>query len=113
MTPWVSWFVQTFTSACIQSQAVVRQAVAKAAFWQRASTQPLSVRQCQVLERLLQAGDGGFLGGMTADKYSKITGISKATATRDLSALAQAGLLLLTGAGKATRYVINVDSWNC
>ena len=30
VTPWVQWFVQAFTQACIASQAVVRQAVDKA-----------------------------------------------------------------------------------
>ena len=36
---------------------------------------------------------GGFLGGMTNDKYAKITGASKATATRDLTDLLRKGLL--------------------
>ena len=42
-------------------------------------------------ERLLEAGhaqiDGGFLGGMTNEKYAKMTGASKATATHDLADL--------------------------
>jgi hypothetical protein len=51
----------------------------------------INPRQRKVLERLLEAGHvgsaGGFLGGMTNEKYAKITGISKATATRDLADL--------------------------
>ncbi|MEO7233092.1 MAG: hypothetical protein ABJA84_04295 [Polaromonas sp.] len=65
-----------------------------------------------VLSRLLDAGDGGFLGGLTADKYCKITGASKATATRDLAELLQPEWLVLEGVGKATRYAVNVAGWN-
>ncbi len=36
-TPWVQWFVQAFTRACITSQAVVRDATDKAQFRLRAA----------------------------------------------------------------------------
>ena len=112
ITPWVRWFVRAFAAGCIRSQNVVKQAVDKAEFRKLAATRPLSQRQLKVLHRLLEAGDGGFLGGMTADKYSKITGASKATATRDLADLLQHGLLVVEGVGKATRYAVNVTGWN-
>lgn len=112
VTPWVQWFVRAFTACCIRSQAVVTQALQKTAFRLRASGFPLNERQSKILARLLEAGDGGFLGGMTADKYSKITGVAKATATRDLAELLEHGLLTVTGAGKATRYAVNVEGWN-
>jgi Fic family protein len=90
-TPWVLWFVQAFTRACVASQAVVRDATDKAHFRLRAAQCHINPRQRKVLERLLEAGHvgsaGGFLGGMTNEKYAKITGISKATATRDLADL--------------------------
>lgn len=112
VTPWVQWFVRAFTACCIGSQAVVTQALQKTAFRVRAAGFSLNERQGKVLARLLEAGDGGFLGGMTADKYSKITGTSKATATRDLTELQQHGLLTVIGVGKATRYAVNVEGWN-
>ena len=116
VTPWVQWFVQAFTQACISSQAVVRQAVDKATFRLAAAQADLNTRQHKVLDRLLEAGNtelgGGFLGGMTADKYAKITGTSKATATRDLGDLLAKRLLQVQGVGKATRYAIDVPGWN-
>ena len=54
---------------------------------------------------------GGFLGGLTSGKYCKLTGASKATATRDLADLAAKGLLRIEGVGKATRYAIAIDRW--
>ena len=114
-TPWVQWFVQAFTRACIASQAVVMNATEKAQFRLRAAQCQTNQRQSKVLERLLDAGHvrsgGGFLGGMTNEKYAKITGASKATATRDLADLAANGLLRVEGVGKATRYAVNVPGW--
>ncbi|MDD5028757.1 MAG: DUF4172 domain-containing protein [Rhodoferax sp.] len=115
VTPWVQWFVQAFTQACITSQAVVMCATEKAQFRLRAAQCHINPRQSKVLERLLEAGHvrsgGGFLGGMTNEKYAQITGTSKATATRDLADLAANGLLRVEGVGKATRYAINVPGW--
>jgi Fic family protein len=115
VTPWVQWFVQAFTQGCIASQAVVKQALEKAEFRQRAATAGVNARQSKVLNRLLEAGHsalgGGFLGGLTSEKYCKLTGASKATATRDLIDLAAKRLLRIEGAGKATRYAIAIDLW--
>lgn len=114
-TPWVQWFVQAFTRACVASQAVVRDATDKTHFRLRAAQCNINPRQSKVLERLLEAGHagsgGGFLGGMTNEKYAKITGTSKATATRDLADLLAHGLLRVEGVGKATRYAVNVPGW--
>ena len=114
-TPWVLWFVQAFTQACIASQSVVRDATDKAQFRLRAAQCQTNERQRKVLERLLDAGHvgsgGGFLGGMTNEKYAKITSTSKATATRDLADLLAHGLLRVEGVGKATRYAVNVPGW--
>ena len=114
-TPWVQWFVQAFTRACIASQAVVRDATDKAHFRLRAAQCHINPRQSKVLERLLEAGHagsgGGFLGGMTNEKYAKITDTSKATSTRDLADLLAHGLLRVEGVGKATRYAVNVPGW--
>lgn len=103
------------TRACVASQAVVRDATDKAHLRLRAAQCHINPRQSKVLERLLEAGHvgsgGGFLGGMTNEKYAKITGISKATATRDLADLLAHGLLRVEGVGKATRYAVNVPGW--
>jgi Fic family protein len=112
VTAWVLWFIGVFTRGCQHSLAVIRLASDKAAFWQRCACVDLNERQRKVLARLLDAGDGGFLGGLTADKYIKLTSASKATATRDLVQLLQAGLLAVQGQGKATRYAVVVAGWH-
>jgi Fic family protein len=112
VTAWVLWFIGVFTRGCQHSLTVIRQASDKAAFWQRCAGVDLNERQRKVLARLLDAGDGGFLGGLTADKYIKLSAASKATATRDLTQLLQNGLLAVQGQGKATRYAVAVAGWH-
>ena len=86
-------------------------ALEKSRFWADHADVSINARQRKVLQRLLDDGDGGFLGGLNAEKYMKMTGASKATATRDLSALRTAGLLRTTGVGKALRYQVDVPGW--
>ena len=103
------------TRACVASQAVVHHALQKAQFRLRAAQRSINPRQTKVLERLLEAGHlqigGGFLGGLTNEKHAKMTGASKATATRDLADLLAKDLLRVQGVGKATRYAVNVPGW--
>lgn len=111
VTHWVQWFVQQFTAACNEADKVIDSALEKRMFWLRESTSGINERQRKVLHRLLDAGDGGFEGGLNADKYMKLTAASKATATRDLSDLVTRALLRTTGEGKALRYYVNIASW--
>lgn len=110
-TDWVVWFTHQYAQACERSSNVIDRAIEKARFWADHAGIELNSRQRKVLQRLLDDGDGGFLGGLNAEKYSKITGTSKPSATRDLAGLVKAGLLWPTGQGKATRYHVNVPGW--
>ncbi|KAF3998686.1 Fic family protein [Glaciimonas immobilis] len=112
ITPWIDWFAKQFALACIKSERIIDQALEKAAYWAKHVTHSFNARQRKALQKLLDAGDGGFLGGLTAEKYCKITGVSKATATRDLSHLLQQEALVVRGVGKATKYYINVSGWH-
>ncbi len=69
----------------------------------------LNERQAKVLSRMFREGPEGFKGGMSAQKYTKITDCSKATATRDLAELLTMGALRkLEGGGRSTRYNIQL-----
>jgi len=111
VTPWVVWFITQFRLACIASQKVISSAIEKNRFWATHSAVAINDRQRKALMVMLDAGDGGFLGGMSASKYVGITGTSKTTATRDLAELEKAGLVVATGQGRATRYWVNVVGW--
>ena len=108
---WLEWFCGTFTRACARSHLVMMSALAKARFWADHAGTRLSEAQAKVLNRLLDAGPRGFEGDLTTRKYVSLTGLSRATAFRDLSALQGAGLVASQGQGKATRYFINLEGW--
>jgi len=110
-TAWVRWFVGQCTAACETANQTIDQAIEKQRFWQRHEGSRLHERQRKVIQRLLDDGDGGFLGGLNAEKYMKMTGVSKATATRDLAQMVADGQLWSHGAGKALRYYVNVPGW--
>ncbi len=112
VSAWVAWFVLQIGAACTRSSQVIDGAIEKSRFWVRHAGVDLEPRERKVLQRLLDDGDGGFNGGMNADKYMKMTAVSKATATRDLAGMLDAGLLWTRGQGKALRYYINVPGWS-
>lgn len=67
-----------------------------------------SERQLKVIQRMLDAGVSGFEGGMSAKKYMTITGVSRATATRDLQELFSIGAIRQLGEGRSVRYELNI-----
>ncbi|MDZ4360915.1 MAG: Fic family protein [Variovorax sp.] len=111
VTPFVQWFAQAFGEACIASSQVIQSSLERSRFWARHAPHPLNERQRALLRRLLEAGDGGFLGGLNVEKYLKMVRVSKATATRDLSELVHNGMLYTVGQGKAVRYYIAMPGW--
>ena len=112
VTEWVSFFVEQFRVACTTSQQVVEAAIEKNRFWSAHAHQDLNDRQRKAVKRMLDAGIGGFQGGMSTEKYSNLNGTTKVTASRDLVALHKAGLLVTTGQGRATRYWVNLPGWS-
>lgn len=111
VTGWVQWFVQQCAAAYSAASTTMDEALVKRRFAEQHGVAGLPERQRKVLQRLLDDGDGGFVGGLNAEKYMKMTGASKATATRDLAEMVKRGQLWTTGAGKALRYYVNVPGW--
>ena len=111
VTTWVQWFAGQCAAAFQSTSLIMDQALEKRRYWELHQGSSLHERQRKVLQRLLDDGDGGFLGGLNADTYMKMTGVSKATATRDLAQMLAQGQLSGRGVGKALRYFVNVPGW--
>jgi Fic family protein len=108
VSAWVQWFARALGQACVAASALLDAASEKSRFWATHSQLTLNERQRKVIQRLLDEGNGGFLGGLNVQKYIKMTGTSKPTATRDLGDLVRYGLLRVRGQGKAVRYEVAV-----
>jgi Fic family protein len=106
VTPWVLWFVQRIHAAFEAATVQMQRALAHNKYWSHvnAAHPGLSASQRKCLARLLEVGPDGFAGGMSTEKYVNLTGVSRATAYRELDHLAQQRLLIRTGQGRGTRY---------
>ena len=111
VTPWMVWFLRQVRIAWDEAGAVVDTSLEKARFWAAHAGLPLNARQRKVVNALLDQGPGGFEGGMSTRKYVSLTGTSRPTASRELIELNALGVLKQWGAGRSTRYYINLPGW--
>jgi Fic family protein len=112
VTPWLAWFVDAFARACSTTAALIDGALDRSRFWVERRDLPFNARQRKVLGRMLEAGPGGFEGGLTTRKYQGMTGASRATATRDITELVASGVLVRgRAAGRSTYYDLAMPGW--
>ncbi len=108
ITDWLLYFAQTVLDALAHTQQGVEFLIAKARFYDRLRGQ-LNERQEKAIERIFREGPNGFSGGLSAENYLRITGTSRATATRDLHDLVDKAALLRSGQLKNARYRLNLN----
>ena len=116
ITAWIHWFLGCVEKACLESLSQMAQANAKNKFSYRLQSEhpDLSKSQRKVLFKLFEArqtnatpeNPSGFLGGMSTEKYVAISGVSRATAYRELTDLVAQQLLTISGQGRGTRYAL-------
>ncbi len=107
ITEWLEWFLLTLNTTLQMALVAINRTLQKRRFWQQFHTDNFSAEQRKILNRLLDGGDRGFEGGISAAQYQKVAKVSKATATRHLSDLLNKGCLQkLPGGGRSTRYQI-------
>lgn len=107
VSKWIRCFSRTILEAQTLTETLVEFVVKKTQFFDR-FRDTLNERQAKVIGRILQAGPGGFEGGMNARKYKNLMQVSKATATRDLQDLVVKGAFLPVGSGRSARYEVNL-----
>jgi Fic family protein len=105
ITQWLKWFLACMSRAILSSNRLLSNVMQKARFWKRQAQTDLNDRQRKALNRLLDAGPGGFEGGLTNRKYAGMTHVSRATAQRELADLVKKGILLQNpGGGRSASY---------
>jgi len=110
ITEWLKWFLDCMSRAILRSNKLLSNVMQKARFWKRHTQTKLNDRQRKAINRLLEAGPGGFEGGMTNRKYASMTHISRATAQRELADIVTKGILRRNpGGGRSAGYDIAWD----
>ena len=108
--PWCvkAWFADIAIEAQHRTITQVEFLIAKTKLLDRLRGH-INDRQQKALLRMFREGPRGFEGGLSASKYSTITGASPATTTRDLANLTEKGALIRKGERKHARYALNLS----
>jgi Fic family protein len=107
ITDWLAWFAGITIEAQRRTLALIEFLIDKTKLFDRLSGQ-INERQQKALLRMFREGPEGFKGGMSAGKYSTITGASPATTTRDLAELTTKRALTREGERRHARYKLSV-----
>lgn len=99
VTDWLLWFLAQVEAAANAAEQTVAITLSKARFWLKHQSTHINERQRKVLNRLLDAGSDGFIGGINTRKYMSLTKTSRATAYRELADLVEKGCLRPSGGG--------------
>jgi len=106
-TAFVQWFLKAVLSAGKVAADEVRFLVQRNRYFME--YRGMSARQEVVLRHLFSMGAERVALGVSAKAYAKISGVSAATATRDLAALEGQGALLRSAeGGRSTRYFLSL-----
>ena len=105
VTKWLIWFLECFERAIQRSDKIIGNVLTKADFWQEHAQIDFNERQKKVINRMLDAGAGNFIGGLTTRKYVGIVKTSRATAFREISDMLNKKILRqLSGKGRSVHY---------
>ena len=103
ITEWVNWFINMLLEAQAHADKIIQFTISKWHFL-AVFDHKLNERQRKVINRMLLDGPDSFQGGMNVRKFVGITGVSRATATRDLQELVSLQVFSPLGAGRSARY---------
>ncbi len=107
ITSWLKWFLNTLNQTFSGVLSQLEKAVFKTNFWRRFDQNQINAEQVKVLNRML---DGDFEKGINTSQYQKVAKVSRATATRHLTNLAELGYLQKSDAGgRSTRYFLDKE----
>jgi Fic family protein len=99
LTEWLEYFVQGIAVEMVRVERRVEELRGLYRIQAEAEQISLNPRQIRLLDYLQQSG-----GIISNSEYQTLFGVSKRTASNDLSELTTHGLLAIEGAGRTTRY---------
>lgn len=107
VTDWLAWFLSQMQAATRLGLREVGLVLARGAFWAEARRWSLDERQENVLTAILSPMNPE--ADVSNRRYRALTGVSRATAARDLAKLAETGLLVPYGEARAASYKVDLE----
>lgn len=111
VTKWFLWFIKCVTASIGHSHDIIAGVFMKVDFWNQHAQDDLNERQKKVINCMLEAGPGNFIGGLTTRKYVNMAKTSRATAFREISDMCDKKILRqLPGKGRSVHYDLTLRS---
>ncbi len=106
ITEWIAWHTKSIKESIDISLYNIEKIVKKTRFYDKIRYLKLNEKQNKVINRLLDAGEGNFEGGLTNKKYRALTKTDAVTASRHLKDMLNKGIIReIEGyGGRNTRY---------
>ncbi len=106
ITKWIIWHTKSIKESIAISLYNIEKVVKKTRFYDKIRYIKLNEKQNKVINRLLDAGEGNFEGGLTNKKYRALTKTDAVTASRHLKDMLGKGIIReIEGyGGRNTRY---------
>lgn len=108
ITDWLLWYLECLLRAIENTKETLKSVLDKALFWQEHSEKSFNDRQKKVINKLFD----GFEGNLTSSKWAKLTKSSQDSANRDIADLVEKGILIKSGAGRSTHYILKCGDYN-
>ncbi len=108
ITTWLEYFSEVVLQSMDGTIAKIRSILEKAKVYDSFAGE-LNPRQRKAIDRVFAAAPDRFDGGLSANNYLAMTKCSRATATRDLSALVQLKIFRKEGSLKTVRYFLQKE----
>ena len=110
ITKWIIWHTQSIEKSIDISIQNIQIVVDKTRFYDKIRDVKLNEKQEKVVNRLLDAGQGNFEGGLTNKKYRALTKTNAVTASRHLKDLVNKGILneVEGYGGRSVRYELSI-----
>ncbi len=110
ITPWLEWYLECYIRSLKKADQLLDNVLSKANFWNKVDQVEIPARQKKVINKLLDAGKGGFEGGLSTRKYVSMAKVSRATAFREISELLEKNILIQNPSkGRSVTYDLNWD----
>ncbi len=109
ITRWLEYFSDTVQEALHYTRSYIDFLISKTKLFDKLEGK-INFRQKKCLLKMFEQGPDGFIGGLSAEKYIKITQATRPTATRDLGDLVAKDALTKVGERKSTRYFLKVKT---
>ena len=113
ITKWIIWHTQSIEKSIDISIQNIQIVVDKTKFYDKIRDVKLNDKQQKVVNRLLDAGEGKFEGGLTNKKYRALTKTNAVTASRHIKDLLNKGILneVEGHGGRSIRYELSIGMY--